>query len=54
MTFVHQSLYYPVTSVRYNDTHHDFMMLNPLRQTAAPTGAIEQAIDVLRTALHTN
>jgi len=42
------------TSVRYNDIHHDFMMLNPLRQTAATTGAIEQATHVLRKALDTN
>jgi acetyl esterase/lipase len=41
------------TSVRYNDIHHDFMMLNPLRETAAATGAIEQAIHVLRKALGT-
>jgi len=41
------------TSVRYNDIHHDFMMLNPLRATAAATGAIEQAIHVLRKALST-
>lgn len=43
----------PTTSVRYNNTLHDFMMLNPLRETAASTGAIEQAIHVLRTALGT-
>lgn len=42
------------TSVRYNGILHDFMMLNPLRQTAATTGAIEQAIHVLRKALGTN
>jgi len=42
------------TSVRYNDIHHDFMMLNPVRQTAAATGAIEQAIHVLRKALGTS
>jgi acetyl esterase len=30
----------PVTSVRYNGIHHDFMMLNPLRPTQAATGAI--------------
>ena len=42
------------TSVRYNDTHHDFMMLNPLRETAATTGAVEHAIQVLRKALGTN
>jgi acetyl esterase len=39
------------TSVRYNGILHDFMMLNPLRRTAAATGAIEQAIHVLSTAL---
>jgi hypothetical protein len=33
---------------------HDFMMLNPLRQTAASTAAIEQAVHVLRKALGTN
>ena len=42
------------TCVRYNGILHDFMMLNPLRETAAATGAIEQAIQVLRTALGTN
>jgi acetyl esterase len=42
------------TCIRYNNTHHDFMMLNPLRPTAAATGAIEQAIHVLRKALGTN
>ncbi len=41
------------TSVRYNGAIHDFMMLNPLRETAATTGAIEQAIHILRKALHT-
>jgi acetyl esterase/lipase len=41
------------TSVRYNGILHDFMMLNPLRETAATTGAIEQAIHVLRKALGT-
>lgn len=40
------------TSVRYNGTLHDFMMLNPLRPTAASTGAIEQAVGVLRAVLH--
>ncbi|MFF5290313.1 alpha/beta hydrolase [Paractinoplanes globisporus] len=39
------------TAVRYNGTLHDFMMLNPVRGTAAATGAIEQAISVLRKAL---
>jgi acetyl esterase/lipase len=40
------------TCVRFNGTIHDFMMLNPLRPSAATTGAIQQAIGVLRTALH--
>lgn len=39
------------TSVRYNGTLHDFMMLNPLRDDPAPTAAIAQAIAVLRGAL---
>ena len=39
------------TSVRYNATIHDFMMLNTLRGTAATTAAIAQAIEVLRRAL---
>ncbi|MEV6966551.1 alpha/beta hydrolase [Hamadaea sp. NPDC051192] len=39
------------TSARYNGTLHDFMMLNPVRETAASTAAIEQAIHVLRKAL---
>jgi acetyl esterase/lipase len=38
------------TAVRYNATIHDFMMLNPLRPSAASTGAIEQAVHVLRKA----
>jgi acetyl esterase len=40
------------TCVRYNATLHDFMMLNPLRGTAAATGAVEQACRGLRKALH--
>jgi acetyl esterase/lipase len=39
------------TSVRYNGIIHDFMMLNPVRESAASTAAIEQAIHVLRKAL---
>ncbi|GII58561.1 esterase [Planotetraspora thailandica] len=39
------------TTVRYDGTLHDFMMLNPVRGTAAATAAIEQAIHVLRKAL---
>ena len=40
-----------VTSVRYNKTIHDFVMLNPLAGTPATRGAIHQAIDVLKAAL---
>jgi acetyl esterase/lipase len=40
------------TSMRYNGTIHDFMMLNPLRATAATTGAVELAIHVLHKALY--
>ena len=43
----------PTTSVRYNAILHDFMMLNPLRETQATTAAIEQAIRTLRKALGT-
>jgi acetyl esterase len=43
----------PTTTVRYNATIHDFMMLNPLRPRQATTAAIEQAIHVLRKALGT-
>jgi len=39
------------TSVRYNGIIHDFMMLNPVRDTAAASAAVEQAIHVLRKAL---
>lgn len=38
------------TCVRYNGILHDFMMLNPLRGTAAAAGAIEQAVTALRGA----
>lgn len=38
------------TTVRYNGILHDFMMLNPVRETAAATAAIEQAVHVLRKA----
>jgi acetyl esterase len=38
------------TAVRYNATIHDFMMLNPLRPSAATTGAVEQAAFILRKA----
>lgn len=42
------------SSVRYNGTLHDFMMLDPVRETAAATMATAQAIDVLRQALHSS
>jgi len=38
------------TLVRYDGTIHDFMMLNPLRTSAATTAAVEQAVHVLRKA----
>jgi acetyl esterase/lipase len=41
-----------VTTVRYDGAIHDFMMLNPLSETRATRGAIAQAIDTLRAALH--
>jgi acetyl esterase len=40
-----------VTSVRYNDTIHDFVMLNPLANTPATRAAIQQAIDMVKAAL---
>jgi acetyl esterase len=40
-----------VTSVRYNETFHDFVMLNPLANTPATRAAIRQAIDALKIAL---
>jgi acetyl esterase len=40
-----------VTSVRYNGTCHDFVMLNPLADTHATRSAIQQAVDALRLAL---
>ncbi|MEV4173388.1 alpha/beta hydrolase [Nonomuraea sp. NPDC049709] len=42
----------PTTSVRYNGTLHDFMMLNPVRDTHAARAATAQAITVLTHALH--
>ena len=41
-----------VTRVRYNGTVHDFAMLNPLADTPAARGAIQQAITSLRSVLH--
>jgi acetyl esterase len=43
----------PVATVRYDGIIHDFMMLNPLRETQAATAAIGQATAVLRDALAT-
>ncbi len=43
-----------VTSVRYNGTVHDFCMLNPLADTPATRGAIQQAIAALRGAVRPN
>ncbi len=42
------------TSVRFNGTCHEFLMLNPLRGTAATTAAVEQAVHVLRKAVGTH
>ncbi|MEU9215750.1 alpha/beta hydrolase [Streptomyces sp. NPDC048376] len=42
----------PVTAVRYQGVIHDFVMLNALRETHAAEAAINQAVSVLRTALH--
>ena len=41
-----------VTSVRYNGTIHDFVLLNAIADTPAVRGAIKQTTDALRTALH--
>jgi uncharacterized protein (DUF302 family) len=40
-----------VTSVRYNGTIHDFVMLNALADTPATRGAITQAVAALKGAL---
>jgi len=40
-----------VTSIRYNGTIHDFVMLNALADTPATRGAIAQAVGALKTAL---
>jgi acetyl esterase len=37
--------------VRYNQTIHDFVMLNPLADTPAVRGAVAQAIAALKSAL---
>jgi acetyl esterase/lipase len=41
----------PVTTVRYDGTTHDFMMLNPLSGSYATRAAVAQSIAVLREAL---
>ncbi len=43
----------PVTTVRYDGTVHDFMMLNSLAETKATRAAVAQATAVLRGALGT-
>jgi acetyl esterase len=43
----------PITTVRYDGTVHDFMMLNPLSDSPAARAAIAQAIAMLRAALGT-
>src|SRR5262244_464782 len=40
-----------VTSVRYNGTIHDFMLLNPIANTPAVRGAVDQASAYLRKVL---
>ena len=40
-----------VTSIRFNETIHDFVMLNPLANTPAVRGAIGQAIGALTRVL---
>jgi acetyl esterase len=44
----------PVTTVRYDGTVHDFMLLNPLSKTKAARAAIAQATAFLREAFGTN
>jgi acetyl esterase len=43
----------PVTTVRYDGTVHDFMLLNSLSETKAARAAIAQAVAFLRQALGT-
>ncbi|MFD4602211.1 alpha/beta hydrolase [Streptomyces sp. NPDC058464] len=44
----------PVTTVRYDGTVHDFMLLNSLSQSEAARGAIDQATTFLGNALGTD
>jgi acetyl esterase len=41
----------PITTVRYDGAIHDFMMLNPVKDTQAAKAATAQAIAILRSAL---
>jgi acetyl esterase len=41
-----------VTSVRYNGTIHDFVLLNAIAETPAVRGAIQQANDALKAAIY--
>jgi acetyl esterase len=41
-----------VTSVRYNGTIHDFVLLNPISETPAVRAGVAQATAALRAALH--
>jgi acetyl esterase/lipase len=43
----------PVTTVRFDGTIHDFMLLNALSQTRATRAAIDQATAFLRAGLGT-
>ena len=43
----------PVTTVRYDGTIHDFMMLNPVAETNATRAAVAQAAAPLHAALRT-
>ena len=40
-----------ITAIRYIGTIHDFMMLNPIADTPAVLGAIDQASEMLKKAL---
>ena len=44
----------PVTTVRYDGTIHDFMLLNSMSQTRATRAAVAQAIAFLRQAFETD
>jgi acetyl esterase len=44
----------PVTTVRYDGTIHDFMLLNALSETRAARAAIDQATAFLRAGLGTD